>query len=1502
MRIQIIGSYFERVSDILLKRGIVTENIISALNPLAMAGNANAKYLHYCDEIGNVPVALNVKKNLIQMLSHDEKKFCANEKKQAPGTEVRYKNTADYVVVCNSYIAVTLFEDGNTLYSDIWPQNKMVEELKTNKSLKIIRFPFPGGFNWKYYYDKFIDAIKAEYDADHIILVKINSAQWYMDGDEIVKFEPLAKAYKNAVEEIDDYFQERTNCYTVNALFSQIPDQKRKNAFPYEVFVSYSYKRIADEIYDIITGKTKKNVFPQYHNPTVQYLMRRFSYEIVGKVVDDLELLEKKWVVSLDKCEQGTISDDIARLKYFLDPKKNNCLSDYLNTLEILTESQIDEKIIVTALYVKYLKVDLNDLIAIFKFYCNCPNKIDFKEIVTSLLNKRDFGPIKTCFDFVEKNLSYLKEYKYISAELLKAKKKNAAYVKISDSCYIVLDPDSDEMMLQIKVEAKRVDDHIFADGGYVCGITQADHVCASWKLYIEKARRGDGARPFKILFASEDEFLESLFYIDYAGLLDNEHFILSTDCGCEIEGACARTNLDFLFKPNAKICVIANGLADQLAYYVFAEILKEKTNADVYFYDRTQNFNGREFDRFAKYDISGKLISNLVSERLLEQTYGASWNFANVLYENGLKELTMVHGGWCSAHMDKAKCSRMAINNIPSFFTTQFDSLSYYWCLIRPDEIMEYVPFKLSDYICFPDFDTEMNEKLSQKMLQSDSISIHVRRGDFVTVERADDLSFYHNAVEKILHFDQYLNKKWFIFSDDILFCKSHTSELGLDLIQDDEIIFIDHNKYENSFRDMQLMTYSKVIVGGNSGFSRLAAIYSERCEMFIYKVKQVMELFQRIGGGISGYDIDSFVQNEESKNVKLQNTSNNLKTVVSPQVKTEGTGILGNVGMAGNGLIRQVNRIASIGGSTFDYFIDKGINKINLFGNDESVALLYEQAVLKGLQVGRCLSDKEVEYNVNLLDKHLKVGDADTIASRKIKTLNINKGDNGLPTVILEKSNHSFLQPYMIEALLNYSSLMQRLFRTVFEYKKQNAPDLKIVIVQFPSLRNVKNKNDFEIALSQNIDTVNPFIESGYDEEFIRDVNWLFPEYYKGETPMLVDHASKYLNIVEGHRVTAGIPENAAHTIFTFGPSVIFGYRTDDEHTVSSCIQRELNQYYNNKSPYQLLNCSFAGGQNYIAMRRSFLAHRPQNGDVAVFFHWLDMSLLEDAFGDEFYYFDPQKNRNLFERPHEFGEYLFADSVHLMPAGNELLGKAVAKDLIESGVLKENAADKNPVGQISSKVYKEPDEPLSGQLEEYLNTIIGSRAVIGAIVMNCNPFTLGHRYLIEYASGKCDKLYVFAVEEDLSYFPFADRIELIKKGISDLKNVTVLPSGKYIISRTTFPAYFEKEAAADDAVIDASSDIEIFARHIAPRLNICVRFAGEEPLDNVTRQYNAQMKMILPRYGIHFEVIPRKEVNGEVVSASRVRRLLREKKFAEIEKLVPKTTLEYLKDRFGK
>lgn len=185
------------------------------------------------------------------------------------------------------------------------------------------------------------------------------------------------------------------------------------------------------------------------------------------------------------------------------------------------------------------------------------------------------------------------------------------------------------------------------------------------------------------------------------------------------------------------------------------------------------------------------------------------------------------------------------------------------------------------------------------------------------------------------------------------------------------------------------------------------------------------------------------------------------------------------------------------------------------------------------------------------------------------------------------------------------------------------------------------------------------------------------------------------------------------------------------------------------------------------------------------------------------------------------------------------------------------------------------------------------------GAIVMNCNPFTKGHRYLIEIALKQVDYLYIFVLEEDKSYFDFDTRYKLVKNGVADLENVTVLKSGKFIISSLTFPEYFNKDVDPN-IVVDCTNDLQIFCEQIAPALKIKKRFVGTEPYCAITKQYNKQMSEILPDYGIEYIEIERIKHDDMAISASRVRRLLNEKRYDELKDIVPSTTYDYLLKHF--
>ena len=181
----------------------------------------------------------------------------------------------------------------------------------------------------------------------------------------------------------------------------------------------------------------------------------------------------------------------------------------------------------------------------------------------------------------------------------------------------------------------------------------------------------------------------------------------------------------------------------------------------------------------------------------------------------------------------------------------------------------------------------------------------------------------------------------------------------------------------------------------------------------------------------------------------------------------------------------------------------------------------------------------------------------------------------------------------------------------------------------------------------------------------------------------------------------------------------------------------------------------------------------------------------------------------------------------------------------------------------------------------------------ISAALVMNANPFTLGHQYLVETAAAQCDTLHLFVLSEDASLVPFSVRKRLVQEGTAHIPNVVLHDSGPYIISSATFPSYFLKDEAA---VIEghARLDLAVFTR-IARALGVTARYVGEEPTSQVTGLYNSIMAQELPKAGIACRIIPRKEAGGKAISASTVRVALQNGDWETLRALVPPTTLRY-------
>ena len=205
----------------------------------------------------------------------------------------------------------------------------------------------------------------------------------------------------------------------------------------------------------------------------------------------------------------------------------------------------------------------------------------------------------------------------------------------------------------------------------------------------------------------------------------------------------------------------------------------------------------------------------------------------------------------------------------------------------------------------------------------------------------------------------------------------------------------------------------------------------------------------------------------------------------------------------------------------------------------------------------------------------------------------------------------------------------------------------------------------------------------------------------------------------------------------------------------------------------------------------------------------------------------------------------------------------------------------------------YSEELRVKSEELKNDESVVSNVRKPIGVIVMNANPFTLGHRFLVEQSSELVERLYVVVVREDCSMFSYNERKAMVSQGVRDIGNVVVVDGSDYAVSAATFPTYFLKQLsdATDTQII---LDLDIYRRRIAPALGATIRFFGSEPTDPLTRRYNELMHQQLGEEHVH--EIQRKQQEGSAISASRVRKAMMEGCIWDAIQLVPPTTIPYI------
>lgn len=371
------------------------------------------------------------------------------------------------------------------------------------------------------------------------------------------------------------------------------------------------------------------------------------------------------------------------------------------------------------------------------------------------------------------------------------------------------------------------------------------------------------------------------------------------------------------------------------------------------------------------------------------------------------------------------------------------------------------------------------------------------------------------------------------------------------------------------------------------------------------------------------------------------------------------------------------------------------------------------------------------------------------------------------------------------------------------------------------------------------------------------------------------LRDTEGPYINIKNGERLTIDQPETADRTIWFFGPCFLIGGYVEDKYTIESLLQQRLN-----KEGYscRVVNCGCYETPYQRMVHMSTTPMKP--GDIIVM-HMANRT---------FEHTEPIELMEILDRNDVPAEWLLDLPVHCNHKVNMLYADELYERMTKDGVLTSKVTPETQGTMVSRELavnslfldlHFDDFHPQKGQ-------------IVGTVGMHGNPFTLGHRYLIETASKQVDQLFVLIIEDDLGMFSFAERYAMTVEGTKDLPNVRVVPAGPFQATRNVFQAYFVRINPADMRET-AEVDTLIYTEIIAPRLGVTKRFLGDERHNPKMQFFNEYMKETLPKYGIEVVELKRASVDGHSISASVARDAAVKGDRATLLQNVPESTVKF-------
>lgn len=409
--------------------------------------------------------------------------------------------------------------------------------------------------------------------------------------------------------------------------------------------------------------------------------------------------------------------------------------------------------------------------------------------------------------------------------------------------------------------------------------------------------------------------------------------------------------------------------------------------------------------------------------------------------------------------------------------------------------------------------------------------------------------------------------------------------------------------------------------------------------------------------------------------------------------------------------------------------------------------------------------------------------------------------------------------------------------------------------------------------------------------------DLNRISKITFNGIYYGLIDYISEEFNIINGRRHTVGTPQASGQVIHLFGPCIIEGLCVPDDKTIASILQSMFSR--KNMLNCEVRNHGTAYGKDLINDMMRMAATDFSDNDIVV---WVSG-------------FDDQEEYLLKKNCVEFvdckflaigteGTWFLDNPMHCNAKMNKNFAKLIFNHICKYiNSQTERKVLSNYITDKQLDLHYDNDAIIhSEELKKYCDWIssqsfCNKKDKTGCVVINANPYTLGHRYLIKEALKKCDQLYIIIVEQNTGDFIFNERFQMVNSEWKNYPNIKILSGGNVLTSSLGFPEYFNRTHQLKDS--NPLLNHKIFAEYVAPILGINIRFFGVETNDEVTALLNKTAISYLPSKGIEVIIIDRKRINSTPISAKTVRRLYAERNFEALIPLVPFSTYRSLINR---